>query len=427
MIIRIAGFAIGLTLGVATAGGAALLLYTQSGFLATAGFLLSVAIIAVAAGLWVGIAEGARGPRSTARRWVWIVTAFMAAGAMSLAWTVREDLRTSSIGGAIAVLLILAEPAYTTGTLTAALNARLATIRKGASSVAVPVLVGLGLGVILAATALIPNLEAHTLFFGSAALLAVVGNLEARRKVDPFKDIPGMDGLVVIVTGVSDAGQAGYVVAQRLLNAGAKVVITGSRPEVLERAQELAAYGECFGVQADLLQAGQANAVIDVARDRFHRLDGLVNVAGGLRVVKPISQTTQEEWHAEIRRNLDTALVMSQAALPMLREHGGAIVNFAAPAGFRAVAKLGAYSAGKAGVIALTRALALEEHANGVRVNAIAPGLIDTAQNRDEVGDPETTGWVTRGQIADVALFLLSPASTGVSGETVRVLGNSLK
>ena len=117
---------------------------------------------------------------------------------------------------------------------------------------------------------------------------------------------------------------------------------------------------------------------------------------------------------------------MTRAALPLLRASRGAIINFAAPAGLRAQARLGAYSAAKAAVVALTRALALEEKDAGVRANALAPGMIDTEQNRAAVADPHSVKWVSRDQIADVVLFLASDAASGITGETIHVLGEGI-
>jgi NAD(P)-dependent dehydrogenase (short-subunit alcohol dehydrogenase family) len=122
--------------------------------------------------------------------------------------------------------------------------------------------------------------------------------------------------------------------------------------------------------------------------------------------------------------NAETVLNMSRACLPLLRESRGAIVNFASPAGERAVATLGAYSAAKAAVIALTRSLALEELAAGVRVNAIAPGMIDTDQNRASAG-PDAK-FVSREDVSNVVLFLVSDASKGITGQTIHVPGETL-
>jgi NAD(P)-dependent dehydrogenase (short-subunit alcohol dehydrogenase family) len=164
--------------------------------------------------------------------------------------------------------------------------------------------------------------------------------------------------------------------------------------------------------------------VIDAVRAHGVGLHALINVAGGLGVSGDLMDTSPDAWRREVQRNAETVLRMCRAALPLLRESGGAIVNFASPAGLRAAAGLGAYSAAKAAVIALTRALALEELEHGVRVNALAPGMIDTAQNRRDA--EADTVFVARDDVASVALFLAGPAARGVSGETIQVLGPTL-
>jgi NAD(P)-dependent dehydrogenase (short-subunit alcohol dehydrogenase family) len=118
---------------------------------------------------------------------------------------------------------------------------------------------------------------------------------------------------------------------------------------------------------------------------------------------------------------------VSTAALPLLRRSRGCIVNFASPAGVRAQPQLGAYSAAKAAVVALTRSLAIEEKEHGVRVNAVAPGMIDTEQNRSHVPNPEQVHWVSRDQISAVVLFLCSDAASAITGETIHVLGNGIE
>ena len=235
-----------------------------------------------------------------------------------------------------------------------------------------------------------------------------------------------MPDRVAIVTGVGARGQVGFAVALALLRAGARVLVSGHGAGVEALAEELRAEGgDVAAARADLTTAEGAESVVATARSRFGRLDLLVNVAGGLTVIKPLAETTDDEWTRELDRNARTCFLMCRAALPLLRESRGAIVNFASPAGERAVATLGAYSAGKAAVIALTRALALEEASRGVRVNAIAPGMIDTEQNRASAGDPAQVKWVSREQIADAVLFLAGPAAGGITGETLHVLGGS--
>lgn len=242
---------------------------------------------------------------------------------------------------------------------------------------------------------------------------------------------------VVIVTGAADRGQLGYVIAERFLQAGAHVVIS-ARSDALEDATaglEAAATldagarpaqrGDVLAVRADLTSDDDVARIISTVQERFGRLDALINVAGGLSVVASVEDTTPAEWQREIERNAGTALRLSRAALPLLRESRGAIVNFASPAALRAPAKLAAYSAAKAAVIALTRSLAIEEKKTGVRVNAIAPGMMDTAQNRAETGEDVT--YVSREDVASVTVFLAGPGAAAITGETIHVLGDTIR
>ena len=120
-----------------------------------------------------------------------------------------------------------------------------------------------------------------------------------------------------------------------------------------------------------------------------------------------------------------TTFLMTRAALPLLRDANGAVVNFASPSGLRATGGMAAYTVGKAGVVALTRSTALEEKGNGVRVNAIAPGVVDTEQNREQMGE-EAMDWVERDEIVAAVLFLAGDAGAGVNGETIRVMGRQI-
>jgi NAD(P)-dependent dehydrogenase (short-subunit alcohol dehydrogenase family) len=210
-----------------------------------------------------------------------------------------------------------------------------------------------------------------------------------------------------------------------MLDAGARVCITDVTPGVNDLAEALGA--DVLGVQADLTDDVAVNNLVEEVRRRFGRLDVVVNVAGGLSVIKPLAETESAEWRRELQRNAETAFAVTRAAIPMLREARGAVINFASPAGLRAQAQLGAYSAAKAAVVAFTRALAIEEKNYGVRVNALAPGMIDTAQNRKSVSNPDGVKWITREQIADVVVFLASEIASGITGETIHVLGEGIE
>jgi NAD(P)-dependent dehydrogenase (short-subunit alcohol dehydrogenase family) len=205
------------------------------------------------------------------------------------------------------------------------------------------------------------------------------------------------------------------------------VLISDRSGESTALARDLGPPERVAGAAADLSDAAAVTRLIDTVRERFGRLDALVNVAGGLSVIRPVAETTQEDWQNEVRRNAETVFLVSRAALPLLRESRGTIVNFASPAvGTRAARNLAAYGAAKAAVISLTHALAVEERDAGVRVNAVAPGTIDTEQNRAGIEHPDRVRWVTREQIADVVLFLSSAAGSGVNGEVVHVLADGV-
>lgn len=405
-------FVIGWTIGASTAAAAALLLYTQRGFLGTAGFLIALALAALGLGLWVGSEAVA-----TRGRWVGLVVAYAAAGVFAFLWQNEAVLRASALGGAFAALFLLAEPAYTAG-------AALASLARRQHATAAAAFFGAASGVLAATLVLIPRLQAGVIFMAAAAVLVIVAVIETRRPSQSMNETNfSLNGNCAIVTGVGERGQVGYALARGLADAGARVCVSGFSSGINELAAELGA----VGVQADLTNEDDVARLIATSRERLGRIDILVNVAGGLSVVKPIGETTRAEWEREIQRNAETVFLVSRAALPALREARGSIVNFASPAGLRAVAQLGAYSAAKAAVVAFTRALAIEEKASGVRVNAIAPGMIDTEQNRSTVADPSSVKWVTRDQVTNAVLFLASAAASGITGETIHVLGEGIE
>jgi hypothetical protein len=178
-----AAFVTGGTLGAGVTAGAALLLYTGQGFLGTAGFLLCVSLASLAGGLWVGESNEAR-PAAIRGRWVWGIIAYGIAAGFAAFWATRPSFRDQPIGGALAVLLLIAEPAYVVGVLLSALQARdrFATGVRG--RVTVLAILGAAAGVLFATTALIPNLDAPRLFLGAGAALVLAAIAEAGASID---------------------------------------------------------------------------------------------------------------------------------------------------------------------------------------------------------------------------------------------------
>lgn len=229
---------------------------------------------------------------------------------------------------------------------------------------------------------------------------------------------------VVLVTGVGGRGQVGYAVAQALLRAGARVAVTARDEDRLrEHTASLGSLGPVVGKAGDLAREEEARAVVAAALAAFGRLDGVVNAVGGLHVVAPLSETDAAAWEREVQSNVWTVYHVCRAALPSLRETHGAIVNFASRTVLQPAQNLGAYSVGKAGVVALTRTLALEELEHGVRVNALAPGVMDTEQNRRGVEDPASVAWVGLDEVAATVLFLLSDAASAITGQVIQLVG----
>jgi len=236
---------------------------------------------------------------------------------------------------------------------------------------------------------------------------------------------PDFRGKVALVTGVGRVGQIGHAVAAGFARAGAQLVIADVNAAGLaERAQEFAAQG--FAVQAaagDLTTPDPARRAVATARERFGGLDVVVNVAGGLLNYRPVLELGPEQLERELAVNIKTTFFVSQAAIPLLRERGGgAIVNFASMAVLKPQAQMAGYIAAKAAVAGLTRALARELAGDRIRVNAVAPGTMRTADNLAQMKDAKVR-WVELDDLVAAVLYLASDEARAVSGEVLPVAG----
>jgi len=233
-----------------------------------------------------------------------------------------------------------------------------------------------------------------------------------------------LEDKVAVVTGVSGDGQVGQTVARVLAENGARLAICARSKEKVEaRAKELRELGaNVLAIAGSLTDESQVKRLIDDTANELGRIDILVNLAGGLTRYKPAIEFTLEDWRAEIDNNLLSAFLTSRAAFPHLHAAGdGVVINFARAG--QPQANMVAYNCAKAGIEALTRTLALEGRDFGIRVNAIGPGLVDTASNIAAMKPKDTTRWTKREDIADTVLFLCSPAAAGVTGQTIDVTG----
>ena len=235
---------------------------------------------------------------------------------------------------------------------------------------------------------------------------------------------------VALVTGA--ARRVGARIARELHAAGMSVAVHCHRSredaERLRKAFEAARPGSATVVAADLLESGAAEEVVAAAEERWGRLDVLVNNASSFYPT-PVGEVTEAEWRDLVGSNLAAPFFLAQAAAPLLRAARGCIVNIADVYGHRPLAGHPVYSAAKAGLVMLTRSLAVELGPE-IRVNSISPGAVLWPENEEperrriidaialkRSGDP--------GDIARAALFLVRDAPY-VTGQDLAVDGGRL-
>lgn len=184
-------------------------------------------------------------------------------------------------------------------------------------------------------------------------------------------------GNVALVTGGGTG--IGRAIARRLAEEGARVVVAGRRPVPLDETVGLirGAGGDAEAVRGDLTDEVDAKRIVAETVRLYGSLSVLVNNAGSIRRDRPAGATTSAEWRELLDANLSSAFFVSRAALPKLQDAGGAIVNVASTLAVVSVPGTAAYQAAKAGLLGLTRSMAVD-YAPKVRVNAVLPGLVHT-------------------------------------------------
>jgi len=233
------------------------------------------------------------------------------------------------------------------------------------------------------------------------------------------KDTP-----VAFITGAS--GNLGAAAARAFLAAGYRLALPDRADDRLSKAfPELANSADhalLGGV--DLGDEESVKVAVDTTIKKLGRIDVLVNAVGAWRGGKPVHETPLADWEMLHAANVFPTLLSCRAVAPhMIAQGNGAIVNVAARGGLHGDAGNAAYSATKSAVLRITEAMSEELKTKGVNVNAVLPATIDTPQNRAAMPSADYSKWVAPEAIADVILFLSSPAARAVHGAAIPVYG----
>jgi len=229
----------------------------------------------------------------------------------------------------------------------------------------------------------------------------------------------------LLVTGA--AGNVGRAVAAAFAAGGGQLVLVDRNPAYLEEAA--AAIGASRApllVTTDLTDPASVDAMAERVASECGGADLLANIAGGFSMGPPLHETSDDAWNHMMDLNVRSVFHTCRALIPqMLARDAGRIVNVSARAAREGKARMGPYCASKAAVITLTETLAAEHKHQGINVNCILPGTVDTPQNRAAMPDAAHDTWVPPAALADVVLFLCSEAARCVTGAAIPVYGRS--
>ena len=241
------------------------------------------------------------------------------------------------------------------------------------------------------------------------------------------------DKVAIVTAAGSGIGEAAAIAFAR---EGAKVVVADIDPQggeaTVGRIRQSG--GDAIFVQVDVSREDEVMRMVDTAVKTWGRLDCAFNNAGVGNKPAITTELTEADWHRVLNINLIGTWLCMKHQIPHMLKNGGAIVNTSSNAGLKGMPGIGPYVASKAGVIGLTRTAALEYADQGIRVNAICPGLINSPRVR--AGGRDGVDWTKRvnlpmgrpgepGEVGELAAWLCSPMASYVNGQTISVDGGA--
>ena len=230
-------------------------------------------------------------------------------------------------------------------------------------------------------------------------------------------------GETVVITGA--AGNLGQAVTARFAAEGANLALLDLNQVALDKVPTAGA-GNVLRQVVDLSDTNSISAATGAVIARFGRIDALCNLAGGFHMGEKVHEVPADKWDFMMELNAGSVLRMAQAVVPhMLKAGGGRIVNIGANSALSGKAEMGAYIASKSTVIRLTETMAAELRSHNINVNCVLPSIIDTPQNRAAMPKADPKKWVAPEALADVLLFLCSPAARAIHGAAIPVVGLS--